>query len=121
MTRHEITCPNCHASHDNKVIWGLRNLGAVLGNIGFYALQVLLMVPLGDGFALRRKCLKCGFRFLGPRPEAPDFDVCTKCDYNLTGNTSGRCPECGWKLPRRFRAHRRLVDRAPSDKRRDEG
>lgn len=24
---------------------------------------------------------------------------CPRCDYNLTGNTSGRCPECGWTLP----------------------
>lgn len=24
---------------------------------------------------------------------------CLKCDYNLTGNTSGRCPECGTQIP----------------------
>ncbi len=24
---------------------------------------------------------------------------CPQCDYDLTGNTSGRCPECGWTLP----------------------
>jgi hypothetical protein len=24
---------------------------------------------------------------------------CQKCDYNLTGNTSGICPECGEKIP----------------------
>jgi len=22
-------------------------------------------------------------------------DLCLKCGYNLTGNTSGTCPECG--------------------------
>jgi hypothetical protein len=24
---------------------------------------------------------------------------CRKCGYNLTGNTSGRCPECGTSVP----------------------
>jgi uncharacterized paraquat-inducible protein A len=24
---------------------------------------------------------------------------CSRCGYNLTGNVSGVCPECGWKLP----------------------
>lgn len=28
---------------------------------------------------------------------APDY--CIKCYYNLTGNTSGRCPECGTRIP----------------------
>lgn len=23
------------------------------------------------------------------------YPACVRCDYNLTGNTSGRCPECG--------------------------
>ena len=23
---------------------------------------------------------------------------CRECGYDLTGNTSGRCPECGWEL-----------------------
>ncbi len=22
---------------------------------------------------------------------------CRECGYDLTGNTSGRCPECGWE------------------------
>ena len=24
---------------------------------------------------------------------------CTECGYNLTGNTSGTCPECGTPVP----------------------
>lgn len=24
---------------------------------------------------------------------------CGRCDYDLTGNVSGTCPECGWKIP----------------------
>ncbi len=25
--------------------------------------------------------------------------LCGQCSYNLTGNTSGICPECGWVIP----------------------
>jgi hypothetical protein len=28
-----------------------------------------------------------------------DPGFCGRCGYDLTGNTSGVCPECGWKLP----------------------
>jgi hypothetical protein len=30
---------------------------------------------------------------------APDEPLCPNCQYNLTGNTSGRCPECGQPIP----------------------
>lgn len=26
--------------------------------------------------------------------------ICVECGYNLTGNKSGRCPECGWRIDR---------------------
>lgn len=29
---------------------------------------------------------------------APDAGQCRNCGYNLTGNTSGMCPECGTKI-----------------------
>ena len=31
-------------------------------------------------------------------PEADAGLRCLECDYNLTGLTSGRCPECGWEV-----------------------
>ena len=38
-----------------------------------------------------------GIPFWMFRPEKvfPHGTVCLKCGYNLTGNVSGRCPECG--------------------------
>lgn len=39
-------------------------------------------------------------------------DECPKCRYNLTGNISGVCPECGTKLTRSGRADAR-VTKAP--------
>lgn len=37
------------------------------------------------------------FKSLRPRPTGR----CQKCDYDLTGNTSGICPECGTVAPKR--------------------
>lgn len=36
------------------------------------------------------------FRSLGPRPPG----LCSRCGYDLTGNTSGICPECGTMIPK---------------------
>ena len=30
---------------------------------------------------------------------AVDRGHCGQCEYDLTGNTSGVCPECGWRIP----------------------
>jgi len=30
---------------------------------------------------------------------AHDSSRCGRCDYDLTGNESGVCPECGWQVP----------------------
>ncbi|HEX2973617.1 MAG TPA: hypothetical protein VHP11_14880 [Tepidisphaeraceae bacterium] len=30
---------------------------------------------------------------------AADSRHCGQCEYDLTGNTSGVCPECGWRIP----------------------
>jgi len=29
---------------------------------------------------------------------ATDHPQCTRCGYNLTGNVSGICPECGLRI-----------------------
>jgi len=34
-----------------------------------------------------------------PRPKPLGVPVCASCSYNLTGNVSGICPECGTPLP----------------------
>ncbi len=107
-----IECPRCHSFEEHRVIWGRRNIRPILGNLVLVVVTLVLVVPVREGWALERRCLKCGYRFLGPRAIVPDFDECAKCGYSLTGNVSGRCPECGWKLPRRYRAYRRKMDRS---------
>ena len=106
-----IECPRCHSREDHRIIWGRKNVYPILGNMLIVVLALTLTAAVKEGWALERKCLKCGCRFRGPPAMTPNFDECAKCGYNLTGNVSGRCPECGWKLPRRFRAYRRKMDR----------
>jgi len=52
--------------------------------------------------AVFRRCRKCRHVFV-PRIAQDSTIRCNKCDYDLTGNESGRCPECGWKIPEPIR------------------
>jgi len=101
-----MKCPFCKLDANHPIIWDTR--------ARFFAAIELLLLPLhaylaivaGDTFSLdlyRRKCRRCGQIFVGPRKEPPNFDACPKGGYNLTGNVSGRCSECGWQLTWRYR------------------
>lgn len=77
-----------------------RNLILVIPYLG-PILVVLTMMKgnrLGDGWA-NTAVIWDKYRY------KPPFDprgiVCTICGYNLTGNVSGRCPECGTLIPKR--------------------
>ncbi len=116
-----MKCPNCHSDEDHHVERGMRNVGVRLLNalnfvwlLGFWPFVSYKRITT-PAKPLRRKCLRCGFKFLGERPELPNFDECAKCAYRLKGNVSGRCPECGWRLPRRYRAFRLLADSGMHD------
>lgn len=60
------------------------------------ALQLIKGFRTGDKWARTRVLQK-------KYAHQPPFDIrgllCTKCGYNLTGNVSGRCPECGQTIP----------------------
>ena len=56
---------------------------AIIAVIVFVGPQLLFLVTL---LAARMLPIR-------PRP-----GHCHRCDYNLTGNTAGRCPECGTKV-----------------------
>ncbi len=88
--------------------WGrpiLRNKMILLGLAAYYALVVLAVVArlrgwmelcflppllLVSGLAFG---LKLAFTPISDRPHPPGH--CKNCGYNLTGNVSGICPECG--------------------------
>ena len=116
-----MECPNCHSVEGHRVIWSTRNLMSTLSNalnslflLGFWPFVSWKRVTAAAR-PLKRRCLKCGYKFVGEQPELPDFDECARCGYNLKGNVTGRCPECGWRLSLRHRAYRRIADRAMRD------
>jgi hypothetical protein len=53
----------------------------------------------GDG---PEECPNCGDAFQWVDIEEPPVDptamLCRQCGYELTGNLSGRCPECDWQI-----------------------
>ncbi len=59
----------------------------------------LVFVPLWFPFLLI--ALPTGFLFWSDRHKRTRVGHCAKCGYDLTGNTSGKCPECGATTPAR--------------------
>lgn len=103
-----IRCPHCSLRARHRALRTVTNLLLLVLNVACLAVQFFAGDLFFAGFELRRRCLRCGTSFGGGRRQPPDFERCIRCDYNLTGNESGRCPECGWKLTRRFRAFHKL-------------
>jgi ribosomal protein S27AE len=123
MARHEeeIRCPYCNAATRLRVLWTLGNLIRVvaIGVIILAAFAVALVIETLEPadatrrIRLQRKCSRCGGRFMAGAPLVRE-PLCGSCGYNLTGNVSGICPECGWKLTRRMqRRVRRTALRPP--------
>ncbi len=77
-----------------------RNLVLLIPYVGFFGVVLTMMKGKrwGDGWAKTQVVWK-KYEF------KPPFDtrglLCTGCGYNLTGNVSGRCPECGLTIPAR--------------------
>jgi len=105
-----------------RYAWGLM--------LGYYAITGLYMTdfrlpgPIG---ALLGACfmllagpvLGLSFVFAGlaaGRVSRIRFPLCPRCAYDLTGNVSGVCPECGERIPPGWRARLRAEDRAGEKK-----
>jgi hypothetical protein len=56
----------------------------------------LAVVRIADACALVAE-----FYWIGRSARSAHFDLCPKCEYDLTGNESRVCPECGLRLPGR--------------------
>lgn len=61
------------------------------GATDFFALLFLRFLSLGYAVLMGIAV----FLFLGAKRRRPEWPCCEQCDYNLTGNVSGVCPECG--------------------------
>lgn len=70
----------------------------VIRTLGLAALSEQPAVTHVPQFGLWRKCRLCGATALDG-VEAAGRPACGNCGYNLSGNRSGTCPECGWQIP----------------------
>ena len=105
-------CPLCNSEADVRVIITWMNLLRGTLSVTLFLLAIgLAVVGLAELFdpyvPLRRRCVRCGLRFCGQRIDGRPLNECARCGYCLTGNHSGVCPECGWRLPREYRRHLR--------------
>lgn len=63
--------------------------GAKLSRIPFWCVALLTAIPTAWLWRRDRRLISC----------SPDPLLCVRCGYDLTGNTSGVCSECGEKSP----------------------
>jgi hypothetical protein len=99
------TCPYCGSDH-TRAIFGLINAGYFCGMALLYLFLLVVAVffdwALCDGegpaFNFKRRCRLCRGKFW-PHPRPEELIACGQCGYDLTGNLSGVCPECGWTIP----------------------
>jgi hypothetical protein len=68
--------------------------------------------PAGCGFVAWVTLWRCGRLMLQANTRFPS-NCCERCEYDLTGNVSGICPECGTAIPDETKAalKRQIDDR----------
>lgn len=116
--RHE--CPSCHTTVPIRYLLGLKNEWACSScgvklvlrergkrNLAVFASFIVLGVlivpllyvlgPFGFGLCLLWPVLLFLAMRMSDKLIAHGV-YCSKCGYDLTGNTSGVCPECGAKI-----------------------
>jgi len=99
------TCPYC-GSENTRAMVSLVNAGYLLGESAVLLFLLALAVVTeytpneveSKPFTLKRVCRQCRGKFWPKREQETPIN-CGQCGYNLTGNVSGICPECGWALP----------------------
>ena len=111
-------CPSCqtneHVRYRRTIANGLRCVGNAALFPLWSLLSDILMETVSGYTPMAFVCMRCGARFRGEKKQHTPKDECARCEYNLLGNQTGRCPECGWRIPRAFR--RALAERSESDK-----
>jgi hypothetical protein len=79
------------------------NAAPKLWNSGLPQDKVRLAVILGVvaivGVSALHQCLRTPPAHESLQNFAADSRHCGHCEYDLTGNVSGVCPECGWQIP----------------------
>lgn len=103
MTSSRLVCPTCNTAVHVRLVRTAPNILFYLAN-AIYSYNV--RSPLGRRpwlFTVRFKCRLCR-RVFTPVQSLDESIVCGRCGYNLTGNLSGQCPECGTPLSGRAKS-----------------
>jgi len=99
-------CPHC-GSFETVIVNNRRNKLLIVVDWLLYLPAALIALAIGLGdfrppdidiLPIKRKCRGCGEIFVRGKARGRDRRRCRRCDYDLTGNTSGICPECGTEV-----------------------
>lgn len=95
-------CPFCGTPgpHRWAMCWVNVRIAFVNASVRIGGGPLIHVVPYNYGvppLPLFRVCRACRRRFL-PQPGRERARRCWHCDYDLKGNESGVCPECGREL-----------------------
>ena len=95
-----VECPTCGSAENHLILRDIRNWCRFLLELAALPLFAVMNVFHEDfkGFAHHRRCEQCGNKFLGRKDLRRERGLCTHCRYDLTGNESGVCPECGTEV-----------------------
>lgn len=85
---------------------------SALDYLGVFLMSCCIHVPISFGPAIVLALL--ALRTIGRPPESCTQTHCDNCEYDLTGNVSGICPECGTPIPEQVR--KRLAASAATTK-----
>lgn len=111
------SCPAC-GSQSYHLVKSLGNAGRLAANIAMISVMVAISWFAGDAvgadvvFRLIYRCNDCENYFRISDQRKPNITRCKKCNYDLRGNTSGICPECGRKISARMMGRIRKAEQA---------
>lgn len=73
---------------------------ALQKSLGTIPNPLLMFIPLMLGYTLMLVPACAVHAMVALKRQTKSVGYCDVCDYNLTGNVSGRCPECGTPVKR---------------------
>lgn len=114
MARDEIPCPTCNTLSGVRLVPSIRNYLYHFANGVLFAALVRSHGPLVLTLRVLFRCALCG-RVFSAKEARTQATRCGGCGYNLTGNLSGTCPECGLAIPDRIK--KLIASLAPCSKR----
>lgn len=103
MPANRPVCPTCNTESGVGLVWSSDN---ILQHFVNFMMRRTVGFPSGRVFY---RCRSCGQTFT-EQSARDESKLCVGCGYNLAGNESGTCPECGRYIPEGMRSRLALED-----------